>query len=56
MSSYLFSEYSLSEVLGNRLQKVRNEVDALNEDYLLNASETDLVTHPDWLMRTASSL
>jgi len=43
MSKHLFSEYHLSEALGNGLQKVRDEIDGLNEDYLLNASETDLV-------------
>lgn len=43
MSDHLFSEFHLSEVLGNRLQTTREEIDGLKEDYLLNASETDLV-------------
>src|SRR5882724_7546992 len=43
MANYLFSEFHLSEVLGKRLQEARGEIDDLSEDYLLNASETDLV-------------
>lgn len=43
MAELLFSKHDLYSVLQNQTEKLRTEVNNLGEDYILNASETDLV-------------
>jgi hypothetical protein len=45
MSDQLFSKIILSQVLRNHHGMAQKEIDSCNEDYLLNASETDLVAY-----------
>lgn len=45
MSDHLFSKYDLSQVLRNHHGMAQKEIDSYAEDYLLNASETDLVSY-----------
>jgi hypothetical protein len=43
MSDHLFSKFDLGQVLRNHYGMAQKEIDSYGEDYLLNASETDLV-------------
>ena len=43
MSDHLFSKFDLGQVLRNHQAMAQKEIDLCGEDYLLNASETDLV-------------
>ncbi|MGA9450908.1 MAG: hypothetical protein WBW41_06140 [Verrucomicrobiia bacterium] len=45
MSDLLFSKYDLSQVLRNHHAMAQKEIDSCGEDYLLGASETDLVKY-----------
>lgn len=45
MADYLFSNAILSDVLENQKQEMKNEIQELDQDYLLNVSETDLCAH-----------
>jgi hypothetical protein len=45
MSTRLFAQYDLSAVLNTQTEKVRKEIDACDEDYILNVSENDFVEH-----------
>lgn len=43
MSDLLFAKYDLSSVLRNHLSMAQKEIDGLGEDYLLGASDSDLI-------------
>ena len=45
MSDHLFSKFDLGQVLRNHYGMAQKEIDSYGEDYLLNASETDLVDY-----------
>jgi len=45
MSEHLFSKFDLAQVLRNHLGLAQKEVDGFGEDYLLGASESDLVAY-----------
>lgn len=45
MSDHLFSKYDLSQVFRNHHGMAQKEIDSSAEDYLLNASEADLVAY-----------
>jgi hypothetical protein len=45
VSRHLFSEHHLGEILNGHLQKARAKIDELDENYLLNASEADLIAY-----------
>jgi len=45
MSDLLFSKYDLSQIIRNHHAMAQKEIDSCGEDYLLNASETDLVAY-----------
>lgn len=45
MSDPLFSKYDLSQVIRNHNAMAQKEIDSCGEDYLLGASETDLVKY-----------
>lgn len=41
----LFSKYDLNQTLANQIQRLRDHINKLNEDYLLGASEDDLTAY-----------
>ena len=45
MMDVLFTKGDLNQTLSNRIQGMRDYVNRVDEDYLLGASETDLVAH-----------
>jgi len=45
MSKRLFADQELTTVLNAQAEKARKEIDISEEDYILNVSETDFVTH-----------
>lgn len=45
MSELLFAKYDLSQVIRNHQGMAQKEIDGFDEDYLLGASETDLVAY-----------